>query len=71
MRVSRPCRMFGAQQALGGMEGGVLLLHSTVGCHYASLGFHFISTDMAEVRQTCTVIGGTVKSYAQIQQRHL
>lgn len=57
MRVSRPCRMFGAQQALGGMEGGVLLLHSTVGCHYASLGFHFISTDMAEVRQTCTVIG--------------
>jgi nitrogenase molybdenum-iron protein beta chain len=55
MKCSNPCRIFGAYQALGGIEDGVVLFHSVVGCHFANMSFH-VTRDMADLRQTCTII---------------
>ncbi len=55
MKCSNSCRLFGACQALAGIKDSVILLHSVVGCHFGSLGFH-ISRDMSDMRQACTII---------------
>ena len=56
MKAGYGCRLFGAHQALMGIKDGVVLLHSTVGCNFGTMGFHFTGCDMSDVRQTCTVL---------------
>lgn len=56
MRAGYGCKLFGAHQAFMGVRDGVLLLHSTVGCNFGTMGLHFTACDMSDVRQTCTVI---------------
>ena len=55
MRTPRGCKLFGAQQALGGIQNGVILFHSVIGCNFGSMSFH-VPADMRDIRQTCTVI---------------
>ena len=55
MKTADGCKLFGAHQALTGIQGGVVLLHSVVGCNFGSMAFH-AACDMADIRQTCTVI---------------
>ena len=55
MKCSNPCKIFGAYQALGGIEDSVVIFHSVVGCHFANMSFH-LTRDMEDLRQTCTVI---------------
>lgn len=55
MKMADGCKLFGAQQALSGLAGGVVLLHSVVGCNFGSLALH-VPCHMADIRQTCTVI---------------
>ena len=56
MRAGYGCRLFGAHQALMGVKDAVVLLHSTVGCNFGTMGLHFTGCDMSDVRQTCTVL---------------
>lgn len=55
MRPASGCKLFGAYQALGGIQDGVVLLHSVVGCNFGSMSLH-VAQDMRDIRQTCTVI---------------
>ena len=55
MRTPRGCKLFGAQQALGGIRDGIILFHSVIGCNFGSMSFH-VPADMRDIRQTCTVI---------------
>lgn len=55
MKAADGCKLFGAHQALTGIRGGVVLLHSVVGCNFGSMAFH-AACDMTDLRQTCTVI---------------
>lgn len=55
MKAADGCKLFGAHQALTGIRGGVVLLHSVVGCNFGSMAFH-AACDMTDIRQTCTVI---------------
>ena len=55
MKASDGCKLFGAHQALSGIRGGVVLLHSVVGCNFGSMSFH-AACDMTDLHQTCTVI---------------
>lgn len=55
MRTPRGFKLFGAQQALGGIQNGVILFHSVIGCNFGSMSFH-VPADMRDIRQTCTVI---------------
>ena len=55
MKPASGCRLFGAYQALGGIQDGVVLLHSVVGCNFGSMSLH-LAQDMRDIRQTCTVI---------------
>ncbi len=36
MKPASSCKLFGAFQALGGIQDGVVLLHSVVGCNFGS-----------------------------------
>ena len=56
MKAQYGCKLFGAQQVFTGVQDGVTLLHSVVGCNFGSMGYHFIACDMSDVRQTCTVL---------------
>ena len=56
MKTASGCKLFGAHQALTGIQDAVVLLHSVVGCNFGSMTFHFASGHMEDVRQTCTVI---------------
>ena len=56
MKAGYGCKLFGAQQVFTGVQDGVTLLHSVVGCNFGSMGYHFTACDMSDVRQTCTVI---------------
>lgn len=56
MRTAAGCKLFGAHQALSGIQDAVVLLHSVVGCNFGSMTFHFACGHMEDVRQTCTVI---------------
>ncbi|MFT3876133.1 MAG: nitrogenase component 1 [Propioniciclava sp.] len=55
MKTNQGCRLFGACEALGGIEGNVVLIHSVVGCHFGMLGFH-LTRDMSTTNQACTVV---------------
>ncbi len=55
MKAAEGCKLFGAHQALSGIQDSVAVLHSVVGCNFGSLAFH-TACDMADIRQTCTVI---------------
>jgi nitrogenase molybdenum-iron protein beta chain len=55
MKAADGCKIFGAHQALAGIQDGVVLLHSVVGCNFGSMAFH-AACDMTNIRQTCTVI---------------
>lgn len=55
MKTAQGCKLFGAHQALSGIRGSVVLLHSVVGCNFGTMSFH-AACDMSEIRQTCTVI---------------
>ena len=55
MRPASGCKLFGAYQALGGIQDGIVLLHSVVGCNFGSMSLH-VAQDMRDIRQTCTVI---------------
>lgn len=56
MKAGYGCKLFGAQQVMTGVQDGVTLLHSVVGCNFGSMGYHFLACDMSDVRQTCTVL---------------
>ncbi len=56
MKAGFGCKLFGAHQALMGIQDGVVLFHSVVGCNFGTMSFHFTACDMSDVRQTCTVI---------------
>ena len=56
MKAGYGCKLFGAQQVFTGVQDGVTLLHSVVGCNFGSMSYHFIACDMSDVRQTCTVL---------------
>ena len=51
MRPASGCKLFGAYQALGGIQDGVVLLHSVVGCNFGSMSLH-VAQDMRDIRQT-------------------
>lgn len=55
MRTPDGCKLFGAQQALAGIQDGVILFHSVVGCNFGTMSLH-VPEDMRDIRQTCTVI---------------
>lgn len=55
MKCTESCRLFGAYQALGGIKGNLILLHSVVGCHFSASAVHF-HHNMAELNSCCTVI---------------
>ena len=55
MRTPDGCKLFGAQQALAGIQDGVILFHSVVGCNFGTMSLH-VPADMRDIRQTCTVI---------------
>ena len=55
MKSAQGCKLFGAYEALSGIQDSVVLLHSVVGCNFGTMAFH-AACDMANIRQTCTVI---------------
>ncbi|NMA11793.1 MAG: oxidoreductase [Chloroflexi bacterium] len=55
MKTAQECKLFGAYQALAGIEDAVVLLHSVVGCNFGTLSFH-VPNRMQDIRQACTVI---------------
>ena len=58
MKAAQGCKLFGAYEALSGIQDSVVLLHSVVGCNFGTMAFH-AACDMANIRQTCTVISDT------------
>lgn len=40
MRKTDGCKLFGAYQALAGLQDCMILFHSVVGCHFGTLAFH-------------------------------
>ena len=56
MKTPSGCKLFGAHQALSGMSDSVVLFHSVVGCNFGTMTLH-AGCDMAQIRQTCTIIG--------------
>lgn len=58
MKAAQGCKLFGAYEALSGIQDSVVLLHSVVGCNFGTMAFH-AACDMAHIRQTCTVISDT------------
>lgn len=58
MKAAQGCKLFGAYEALSGIQDSVVLLHSVVGCNFGTMAFH-AACDMAHIRQTCTVINDT------------
>lgn len=56
MKTAYGCKLLGAHQALRGIMDGVVLFHSVVGCNFGSMALHAASSDMTDMRQTCTVI---------------
>lgn len=55
MKVPDGCKLFGAQQALSGIQDGVILFHSVIGCNFGTMTYHTCQ-DQRDIRQTCTVI---------------
>lgn len=55
MKVCEGCKLFGAYEALAGIRGGVVLLHSVTGCNFGTLTME-IENRMNRVNQCCTVI---------------
>ena len=55
MKCGNSCRLFGAYQALSGIEDNIVLLHSVTGCHFGTMNFH-VAGDMSDMRQTSTII---------------
>ncbi len=55
MKTAQGCKLFGAYQALAGIEDAVVLLHSVIGCNFGTMSFH-IPNRMHDIRQACTVI---------------
>ncbi len=55
MKTAEGCKLFGAHQALTGIRGAVVVLHSVVGCNFGTMSFH-VPNCMQDIRQTCTVI---------------
>ena len=58
MKAAQGCKLFGAYEALSGIQDSVVLLHSVVGCNFGTMAFH-AACDMAHIHQTCTVISDT------------
>lgn len=56
MKTAKGCKLFGAHQALMGIQDSVVLFHSVVGCNYGTMAFHLAPCNMTDVRQTCTVL---------------
>ncbi|OUO34104.1 hypothetical protein [Flavonifractor sp. An306] len=48
MKPASGCRLFGAYQALGGIQDGIVLLHSVVGCNFGSMSLH-LAQDMRDI----------------------
>lgn len=55
MSVAEGCQLFGIQQALSGIKDAVILFHTVIGCSFACNSIH-MSTNMKDIRQTCSVI---------------
>lgn len=55
MKACEGCQLFGAYEALAGIQGSVILLHSVTGCNFGTLTMD-LSQHMDRVNQCCTVI---------------
>ena len=55
MNCNETCRLFGMYQMLSGIEDNVVLLHTVVGCQFATL-MHSFHTRQDKLNACCTVI---------------
>lgn len=55
MRPSTSCMIFGAYRSVIGIKNTVVLIHSTVGCHWGTMAMH-IPSHLDDVKQACSVI---------------
>lgn len=58
MTTCESCQLFGAYEALAGIRGSVVLLHSVTGCNFGTLTLDLLQ-HMNEINQCCTVISDT------------
>ena len=56
MKCADSCRLFGAYQAVSGIDGNVVLLHSVEGCNFGTMSLH-LAGNMQNMRQAGTIMG--------------
>ena len=55
MKCNETCKLFGAYQVLSGIKDNVVLIHSVVGCHFATM-MHSFHTEQNTLNSCSTVI---------------
>lgn len=56
MRETDGCKLFGAYQALEGIQGSFLVIHSVPGCHFGTLAWH-VQHNPLGIHQASTALG--------------